>query len=120
MKRLALALVLLLGACSSAPRSEPGTEPLPAPPPTGEPAGYVGLSGPQLQAMMGPAAFSRRENGSEVWRYDNPACRGFFFLYAEGGVMRVRHVETIPKGRSMAADVGCLNVLRAKPASPVS
>lgn len=119
MKRLALALVLLLGACSSTPQERLPGERLPAPPPAGEPAEFIGLTGPQLQAKLGRASFSRRENGSELWRYDNSACRGFFFLYAEGGVMRVRHVETLPRGR-VAADPSCLNVLRAKPASPLS
>ena len=121
MKRLAFALVLLLGACTSQPReSAPGDESLPSPPPSGEPAEYIGLTVPQLQGLFGAAAFSRRENGSELWRFDNPQCRAFFFLYAEGGTMRVRHVETMPRGRSMAADLGCLSVLRGKPASPVS
>ncbi len=121
MKRLAIALVLLLGACTSQPRTgQSDNELLPAPPPVGEPSDYAGLTGPQLQAKLGAASFSRRENGSELWRYDNAQCRAFFFLYAEGGTMRVRHVETVPRGRSMAADLGCLNVLRAKPASPVS
>jgi hypothetical protein len=118
MKRLAIALVLLLGACSSGP--EPARTPLPSAPPTGEPRELIGLTGPQLQAMLGRAAFSRRENGSEMWRYDNPKCRAFFFLYVEGNTSRVRHVETMPRGRTMAADPACLNVLRAKPASPVS
>ncbi|GAA0587875.1 hypothetical protein [Rhizomicrobium electricum] len=118
MKRLAIALVLLLGACTTTP--QPARTPLPASPPAGEPRELIGLTGPQLQAMLGRAAFSRRENGSELWRYDSPQCRAFFFLYAEGGTTRVRHVETVPRGRTMAADPGCLSVLRGKPASPVS
>jgi hypothetical protein len=118
MKRLAIALVLLLGACSSGP--ETSRTPLPAPPPAGEPRELIGLTGPQLQAMLGRASFARRENGSELWRYDSRGCRAFFFLYAESGTTRVRHVETVPQGRGRAADPGCLNALRAKPASPVS
>jgi hypothetical protein len=118
MKRLAIALVLLLGACASQPRGI--TEPLPAPPPAGEPADLVGLTGPQLQAKLGAASFSRRENGSELWRYDSRDCRAFFFLYAEGGTMRVRHVETAPHGKAVAADPACLSALRGKPASRTS
>ncbi len=118
MKRLAIVLVLLLGACSSQPRGT--NEPLPAPPPAGEPADLVGLSGPQLQAKLGMASFSRRENGSELWRYDSRDCRAFFFLYAEGGTMRVRHVETAPHGPTVAADPTCLSALRGKPASRTS
>jgi hypothetical protein len=80
----------------------------------------VGLTGQQLQAMLGRASFTRRENGSELWRYDSPQCRAFFFLYVDGNTTRVRHVETMPRGRSAAADPACLNALRAKPASPLS
>jgi hypothetical protein len=116
MKRLAIALTLLLGACAS---PSPQRLTLPAPPPKGEPAGMIGLSGPQLQAKLGNAAFTRRENGSELWRYDGKDCRAFFFLYAEGGTMRVRHVETVPHGAA-AVDPACLNALGAKRASPVS
>lgn len=115
MKRLAIALVLLLGACA-APSPQ---QALPEPPPKGEPAGMIGLSGPQLQARLGNAAFTRRENGSELWRYDGKDCRAFFFLYAEGGKMVVRHVETVPHGKS-AVDPACLNALGAKRSSPVS
>lgn len=120
MKRLAIALMLLLGACTTQPRGTGSTEPLPPPPPTGEPGDLVGLTGTQLQAMLGQASFSRRENGSELWRYDSRECRAFFFLYAEGGAMRVRHIETVPHGRAAAADPACLSVLRGKPAYPAS
>ena len=121
MKRLVIALVLLLGACTSPPRAPVSSNTaLPAPPPAGEPAELVGLTGPQLQAKLGVAAFSRRENGSELLRYDGRDCHAFFFLYADGRQMRVRHVETVPRGTTMAADLGCLSVLRGKPASPVS
>jgi hypothetical protein len=116
MKRLVLALVLLLGACATPP---PSRLALPAPPPKGEPTGLVGLSGRELQARLGTAAFTRRENGSELWRYDGKDCRAFFFLYTEGGTARVRHVETVPHGDT-AADTDCLNALRAKRSSPVS
>lgn len=117
MKRLAIALLVVLCGCSSQP--DGGRETLPSIP-KGEPGDLVGLSGPQLQGMFGKAAFSRKENGSEVWRYDNPQCRAFFFLYSEESNLRVRHIETIPKGKKQAADPACLNLLRAKPASPLS
>ena len=120
MKRLAIALILTLCACSSQPHGSPAREPLPPPPPAGEPSDLIGLTGPQLQGLLGKAAFTRRENGSELWRYDNAQCRAFFFLYAQSGTMRVQHVETVPRGKTMAADTDCLTLLRAKPASPLS
>ena len=117
MKRLAIALLVVLCGCSSNPSREP-REPLPSPPPAGEPADLIGLTGPQLQAKLGSASFARRENGSELWRYDNPQCHAFFFLYSEAGNMRVRHVETVPHGPATAADPSCLAALRGK--NPVS
>ena len=119
MKRLAIALLVVLCGCTSNPSREP-RETLPTPPPAGEPGDLIGLTSVQLQGLLGKASFARRENGSELWRYDNPQCRTFFFLYSEAGSMRVRHVETVPHGPTTAADPSCLAVLRGKPASPVS
>jgi hypothetical protein len=119
MKRLAIALLVVLCGCTSNPSREP-RETLPTPPPAGEPGDLIGLTSVQLQGLLGKASFARRENGSELWRYDNSQCHAFFFLYSEAGSMRVRHVETVPHGPTMAADPSCLAVLRGKPASPVS
>ncbi len=122
MKRLSAALLLLLGACASTPPPPVASEkmPLPAPPPTGEPGDLIGLTGPQLQAKLGVPAFSRKEYGSEMWRYDTKQCRVFFFLYPAGTGLFVRHVETMPHGKGVAADPVCLTALRGKPASPAS
>lgn len=123
MKRLAAGLMLFaLCACAGGPQSQrPSSRiALPPSPPNGEPVGYIGLTSAQLRAAFGPPSFSRRENGSELLRYDTKDCRAFFFLYQAGTDMSVRHVETMPRGKDTAADVNCLNVLRGKPASPVS
>lgn len=122
MKRLAaVTMLLLLSACASGPSQRaPERMALPAPPPNGEPAGLVGLTSAQLRASFGPPSFSRREYGSELWRYDIANCRVFFFLYPAGKDMSVRHIETMPRGRDIAADTACITALRAKPASPVS
>jgi hypothetical protein len=93
---------------------------LPPPPPAGEPSGFIGLQPPQVQASFGKPSFTRRENGSELWRYDNGDCRVFLFFYSDGKDMSVRHVETIPQGKTSAADSACLTALRARSASPTS
>lgn len=116
-----LSLVLglfLLSACAS--QNQAPSEALPPPPPKGEPSGFVGMTATQLRASFGAPSFTRRENGSELWRYDNAQCRTFFFLYPVGRDMGVRHVETTPHGPAEAADPNCLAALRAKPASPTS
>jgi hypothetical protein len=122
MKRLSAALLLFLCACAGGPGTQHSSDrlSLPAPPPTGEPAGFVGLTGAQLKASLGQPSFSRKEYGSEMWRYDTKQCRAFFFLYQAGKDVAVNHVETAPRGKDSAADMTCLNVLRGKPASPVS
>ena len=118
MKRLTAGLVLLLCACANQPaRQTQPVLPLPLPPPTGEPADLFGLKDSQLQAAFGVPSFTRRENGSEMWRYDNRQCRVFFFLYPAGTGMSVQHVETAPHGKDAAADPNCLAVLRGKPVS---
>ena len=118
MKRFVAGLCLLLTACATPPPAP--KVPLPAPPPTGEPADLVGLSGNQLQALFGAPSFTRKENGSEMWRYDKGSCRTFFFLYPNGAANTVHHVETVPRGRDVAADPNCLAVLRGKPVSPAA
>ena len=120
MKRLFAGLCLVLAACATPHPPPQPTVPLPPPPPTGEPADLVGLSGNQLQALFGTPSFTRKENGSEMWRYDKGSCRTFFFLYPNGAANTVRHVETVPRGRDMASDPNCLAVLRGRPASQPS
>jgi hypothetical protein len=119
MKKLAACLCLFLAACATkAPPPTMPPVPLPPPPPSGEPADLVNLSAAQLRALFGAPAFMRAENGPEIWRYDGKQCRAFFFLYPDATSKAVRHVETVPRGKDMAADASCLSALRgAKPAS---
>jgi len=119
MKRLAVGVCLVLAACATQPPPPPQAKlPLPPPPPLGEPADLVGLSSGQLQALFGVPSFTRKENGAELWRYDKGGCRTFFFLYPAATASTVRHVETVPRGKDMAADVNCLAALRGTPALP--
>ena len=110
---LTAGLCLFLAACAThAPPPAMPAVPLPPPPPTGEPADLINLSAAQLRALFGTPAFIRAENGPEIWRYDNKQCRAFFFLYPDATSKAVRHVETVPRGKEMAADASCLAVLR--------
>ncbi|MGN6517612.1 MAG: hypothetical protein ACTHLR_17435 [Rhizomicrobium sp.] len=115
MKRRLFALcpMLALAACAA-----PST--LPSGPPPGEPAGYAGIDASALRLAMGTPVFTRKEvGGSELWRYDGPTCKAFFFLYPQNGTLSVRHVETMPRPQDASADVACLNRLRVdgKPAA---
>jgi len=105
-----LGLGLLLAGCASGPRTS-------APPSAkDEPKGLTSLTAATLSATYGAASFVRKENGTEMWRYDVGACRIFFFLYPQNGALSVRHVESVPRGKTVSVDQNCLNALdvRAK------
>ena len=119
-----LAIVLAcaaLGACATTPR-QTATAPtvaLPPAPPPGEPVGIVGLTDAQVRLAFGAPAFVRKDGNDQMWRYDGAACKAFFFLYPQSGTPQVRHVETVPRGRDIAADISCLDAIRGRP-TPVS
>lgn len=114
----AICVCALLCACSAVPKET--TIALPPAPPPGEPAGVAGMEAQSLRVAFGPPAFVRKDGASEMWRYDNPQCRAFFFLYPNGASLAVRHVETVPRGHDIAADATCLDQLRAHAGAPVS
>ena len=122
MKRLipvVLACAALAG-CSTRPAG-PGHVRLPDAPQAGEPSGTTGLHEAELRAAYGTPAFVRHDGTAQVWRFDATNCKAFFFLYSRDGNTAVWHVETTPRGSSIAADENCLNVLRARSAArPVS
>ena len=116
---LFIAAVLVAG-CASEPReAAPSlkTALLPPGPPPGEPAGLVGLVASQVKVAYGAPSFVRKDGQTELWRYDGQTCRAFFFLYPENGNEVVHHVETIPRGQTMAADPGCLEALKVRSAA---
>jgi hypothetical protein len=120
MKRSVPALLFLavLAGCASPGEKTPTSVRLPDAPPEGEPAGTTGLSDVALRAAYGAPALVRRDGGAQIWRYDGAGCRAFFFLYSRDGKTAVWHVETSPRGRSIAADENCLSALRARSGPP--
>ena len=116
IRRIACIALFALAGCANQPTRAPvptSTQPIPAAPPRGEPGQYLNMSTDALQAAFGKPAFVRKDGATQMWRYDGAACRAFFFLY--GAPAAVRHVETIPHGKTEAADVGCLAALRTVP-----
>jgi hypothetical protein len=106
-------LCAVLGACASPPPKETPSVALPAGPPPGEPAWITSMDSQGLRTAFGQPAFVRKDSGSEMWRYDGAACKAFFFLYpGVSGSTIVRHVETLPRGATIAADENCLAQLR--------
>lgn len=122
---VASGMCAVLAACAGVqqrPAAQSAAPAVAAPPapPSGEPSGLAGLSSTQLRVAFGAPAFVRKEGTVELWRYDSQSCRAFFFLYPYGDALLVRHVETLPRGRDLAADESCLESLRARPSAPVS
>jgi hypothetical protein len=119
MTRLASVLLICTVAAGCATQPSRHVTLLPAPP-SGEPAGTTGMHEADLRAAFGSPAFVRHDGTAQIWRFDGAACKAFFFLYSRDGVTAVWHVETIPRGVSIAADENCLNVLRVPAPRPVS
>jgi len=122
IKPLAVAaLCVTLAACAGAKNEpiEPGQQQvsLPPAPRPGEPSDIADMQEVQVRAIFGVPAFVRKDGRNEMWRYDGTTCKAFFFLYPAGGTLTVRHVETVPRGREIAADFGCLSALREHPAA---
>lgn len=115
-----LLIFIALAGCATKPPQAPQVR-LPPPPPTGEPSGTTGLHEADLRAAFGMPAFVRVDGAAQIWRFDGPSCKAFFFLYSRDGTTAVWHVETAPRGTNIAADEACLNALRARAAArPVS
>ena len=122
---MAALLCVTLAACATTQRQQAQQGPqqiaLPPAPPPGEPNGLPGLEAAQLRVTFGQPALIRKDGHSEMWRYDSASCKVFFFLYPSGSSFAVRHVETVPRGRDIAADESCLATFRARAAAtPVS
>jgi hypothetical protein len=64
----------------------------------------------KLRTLAGTPAFSRKDGNVEMWRYDAGGCHAFFFL--TGSPAKVDHVETLPRGKTNAADPACLIALQ--------
>ena len=79
--------------------------------------GAAGLASDRVDALRtayGNPQLVRKEDDSELWRYDGDNCAAFFFLYTMGGELHVRFVETAPRGRDAPADGECLKTIRAR------
>ena len=110
-------LCALLAACAAPSGRGTTSVHLPEAPPPGEPAGTTGLTEANLKQVYGQPAFVRKDLTAQIWRFDAPTCKAFFFLYSKEGKTAVWHVETAPRGGSIAADENCLSALRARAAS---
>lgn len=124
-----LALALGLAACATAPQPapRPTADPriaaalealaridpripasrVPGERTLGTPDGTLlnGLSGAEVELMLGPPARARVDPPAQVWQYDQPRCFVDVFLYTDDGDTRVvyvqersREVKKVPPG----------------------
>lgn len=97
--------------------------PTPTPTPTQVPPPEMFMPQPlpmdaaALRMRLGNPDFVRREMDTELWRYDAQRCSVFFFMEQEGGILRLRYTETLPRGMEMAADPACISALEERMAA---
>jgi hypothetical protein len=84
-----------------------------------------GLTGHQVNDLLGRPQFLRHDSAVELWQYRGDGCVLSLFLYRERGTMRVRHAEARPRTmtgvalKGSAADT-CLTKLAAAPPAATS
>src|SRR5688572_17457247 len=110
-----LSIALLAAGCAAQPKPQAPrpVASIPAAPPRGEPPQYINRPATAILSSFGRPAFVRKDGSIEMWRYDGQACRAFFFFY--GAPLAVRHIETLPRGATSAADQACLTALTVSP-----
>jgi|GEM_PF-1128612 len=81
--------------------------------PPGAGSGLVGWEADKIRGLYGQPSFIRKEQESELWRYDGENCAAFFVLYQERAGLRVRHVEINPSQGAMG-DAACLAGIKAR------
>ena len=83
-------------------RPGPGTPPRPPaktaaapapPPPRITSAALMGLADNALARLLGAPGFKRIDDPAALWQYRGPRCILDVFLYADGPVYRVAHLE---------------------------
>ncbi len=79
------------GAASLAP-AETAVAPAP-PPPRITSAALMGLADNALARLLGAPGFKRIDDPAALWQYRGPRCILDVFLYADGPVYRVAHLE---------------------------
>ena len=65
------------------------------------PERLLGMDRDGVTALLGPPAFTRRDDPARVWQYGTRSCLLDVFLYQEKDALRVAHVEV--RSRSVIA-----------------
>tara|TARA_R110002050_G_scaffold250946_3_gene389041 strand:- start:11195 stop:11602 length:408 start_codon:yes stop_codon:yes gene_type:complete len=65
---------------------------------TPEPTEMIGWNETKIATVLGSASLVRRDLGSKIWQYQTPDCVLFLFLYPDGGVSKIKHVDARSTG----------------------
>ena len=116
MRRLTVALALVLAACATAPEQQPAQ----APPTIVTPSPHIqssllGLTANDLVQRFGNPALQVREGASVKLQFRRRGCVLDAYLYAppSGGVQRVEHVDTRWPTGVDADQVACITALES-------
>ena len=71
-------------------------------------AKFLGLTGPDLQTVLGLPTFKRKDRQVEIWQYGKENCILDFFLYKKDGLFRVEHMDFRGRNVLKVDDEACL------------
>lgn len=67
----------------------------------------IGLGSREVESLFGAPRFVRRDGPAQIWQYGTDACTVNLFLYRDGPMLRVRHVELRHRSADLATSGGC-------------
>lgn len=93
-------------ALPAAPGAPPGDPTRPASKTVDVPP-LIGLGSREVESLFGAPRFVRRDGPAQIWQYGTDACTVNLFLYRDGPMLRVRHVELRHRSADLATPGGC-------------
>lgn len=77
-----------------------------------DPEEFVGYQPDRLLPVLGAPDFVRRDGPAQIWQYRAENCVFDLFLYRDGGVSRVDHVELRERGATTESAEACYARMR--------
>ena len=112
MRRFAPAATLFLAACATAPQQPAPQQPAAITPSPHRPNDLLGLTAGELVQRFGSPALQVREGAGVKLQFRRRDCVLDAYLYAQGGVERVSHVDTrLPSGADINQQ-SCVSALQ--------
>lgn len=77
-----------------------------------DPEEFVGFQPDALLPVLGAPDFVRRDGPAQIWQYRAENCVFDLFLYRDGGISRVDHVELRERGATNESAEACYTRMR--------